>query len=147
MHALFLLFVHVVAVINSPSLLIWTTCNTCLILVLIVYIIITIHTLTNCDRILENQPLYHIWSLNISTSDKALHSTNQHCSRHRIILYHELPEILWSILIAACVLLWLQPKVIGSIYFRRDKVIDFPKPDHNYCNALTYLLLATGTVS
>ena len=47
MHALFLLFVHVVAEINSPSLLIWTTCNTYLILVLIVYIIITIHTFTN----------------------------------------------------------------------------------------------------
>ena len=35
--------------------------------------------------------------LNISTSNKALHSINQHCSEHRISLCHELPEILWNI--------------------------------------------------
>ena len=37
-------------------------------------------------------------TLNISSSNKALHSTNQHCSELKISLYHELPEILWNIL-------------------------------------------------
>ena len=70
MHALFLLFVHVVAVINSPSLLIWITCNT---LVLIVYIIITIHTLTNyhthsqvdcnSNSFVENDHVHNAWNL------------------------------------------------------------------------------------
>ena len=44
--------------------------------------------------------IYHFVTfdtLNISSSNQALHSTNQHCSKHRISLYHELPEILWNI--------------------------------------------------
>jgi len=33
-------------------------------------------------------------TLNISSSNKALHSTNRHCNEYRISQYHELPEIL-----------------------------------------------------
>ena len=39
---------------------------------------------------------------------------------------------------AACVLLWQQPKVPGSIYFTRDKVVDFPKSG--------YILLAVQRI-
>ena len=46
-----------------------------------------------CDQILENRPHCHIY---ISSSNKALHSTNQHCFEHRISLHHKLPEIFWK---------------------------------------------------
>ena len=78
-------------------------------------------------------------TLNISNSNNALHSTNKHCSEHRISLYHELPEILWNILRSTCALLWQQRKVLDSIYFTRDKVVDFPKSGHKYSNwAVTF---------
>ena len=69
-------------------------------------------------------------TLNISSSNKALHSTNQLFSEHRISLCNELLEILWNILRTVCVLLWQQCKVLGSIYFTSDKVVDFPKSGH-----------------
>ena len=83
MHTLFLLFVHVVAVINSSSLLIWTICNTCLMLVLTVYIIITIHTFTNYCNILTiltsghcincSYTWYHRWmTVQTAISEKKL---------------------------------------------------------------------------
>ena len=71
-------------------------------------------------------------TLNISSSNKTLHSTNKHYFEHRIFLYHELPEILLNILKATCVLLWQQCKVLGSIYFTIDKVVDFPKSGHKF---------------
>ena len=76
-------------------------------------------------------------TLNISSSNKALHCTNQPFSEHRISLCYELLEMFWAILKAACILLWQQCKVVGSIYFTCDKVIDFPKSGHilsiNHC--------------
>jgi len=61
-----------------------------------------------------------------------MHSLNQCSSEHRISLYHDIPEILWNMFIAACVLLWQQGKVLSStcIYFTCDKVVDFPKSGH-----------------
>jgi len=67
------------------------------------------------------------WAISPFLSDQV---TNQHYNEHSISPYHELPEILWSILIAACVLLWQQGKIRVSIYSKRDKVVDFPKSGH-----------------
>jgi len=79
-------------------------------------------------------------TLNISSSNKALHCTNQPFSEHRISLCYELLEMLWIILKAACVLLWQQCKVVGSIYFTRDEVVDFPTSNHilsiNHCKTV-----------
>ena len=69
-------------------------------------------------------------TLNISSLNKALHSVNPHNSELGIGLYHELPETSRNISRAACVLLWQQHKVLGSIYFTHDKVVDFPKSSH-----------------
>jgi len=85
-----------------------------------------------CYRILENLPLCHIWHLKYFQLKQDIDSTNQHWSEHRISLYHELPENIWNILRTACVLLWQQHKVAGSIHFTCDKVVDFPKFSHIY---------------
>ena len=62
-----------------------------------------------------------------ATLNKALHTINSELS---ISLYHELLETFKNISRAACVLLWQQHKVQGSIYFTRDKVVDFSKSGH-----------------
>jgi len=64
-------------------------------------------------------------TLNISSSNKTLHSTNQHCSEHRI-----------SPLRSACALLWQQRKALFSIYFKHEQVLDFPKSSHIYLPGL-----------
>ena len=43
-------------------------------------------------------------------------------------------------LIAAYVLLWQQGKVLGSIYFTRHKVVDFPKSGYIYCLQVVVIL-------
>jgi len=80
-------------------------------------------------------------TLNISSSNKVLHSTSRHCSEYRIIQYHELPEILSNILRTACILLWQQHKVLSSIYFTREKVVDFPKFGH-ICSSIYLSLMS-----
>ena len=80
----------------------------------------------------KSTTLSHFETSNIYGWNKALHSTNQHYSELSFSLYHKLPEILWNILISVCVLLRQQGKVLGSIYFMRDKVDDFPKSGHIY---------------
>ena len=80
-----------------------------------------------------SQKINHIVTFvpqNIFTSNNTLHNTNQHCSTHRISLFREKPKFLWNILIAACILLWQQPKVPGSLYFMHEKVINFLKSSH-----------------
>jgi len=71
-------------------------------------------------------------TLNISSLNKVLHSVNQYNSELSNSLYHKLPETFRNISRAACVLLWQQRKVLGSIYFTRDKMADFPKSGHIY---------------
>ena len=70
---------------------------------------------------------------NIYVWNIASHSRNPHYSELSFTLYNELPEFLGNILIAVCILLWQQGKVLGSTYFIRDKVVDFPKSGHKYC--------------
>ena len=105
--------------------------------------------LYKCDWISENQPLCGFRKINHSVTfhtlntycwNKLLHSTNQHYRELNVRLYNELPATLWNILIATSVLLWQQGKVLGSIYFRPDKVVDFSKSRHK-CTAQTAGLL------
>ena len=80
-------------------------------------------------------------TLNIYSWKKyILHRTNKHYIELSVILYHELPETLQNILIAASVLLWQQGKVLGSIYFMHDKVVDFPKSYSNAKSQFIYLI-------
>ena len=80
-----------------------------------------------CDQILEFVTFH---TLNIYSLNTVLHSINQQYSKLSVSLYHELPETLWNILIAASVFLRQQGKVLGSIYFMRDKVVDLPISGH-----------------
>ena len=90
--------------------------------------------LSNCNNVIVAgfQKINHLVTFKTLNISKALHSKNQNCCGHRISLCHALSEILWNILFSECVLLWHQYKVLGSIYFICDKVVDFPKSDHNY---------------
>ena len=58
---------------------------------------------------------------NIYVRNTAFHSRNQHYSELSFSLYNKLPEILGNILIGACILLWQQGKVLGSIYLQLFK--------------------------
>ena len=71
-----------------------------------------------CDRISENQPFD---TLNISSSNKALHSTIKSAC---IINYQKSFEIFYKLL------LWQHCKVLGSIYSKSDKVVDFQNSGH-----------------
>ena len=55
----------------------------------------------------------------------------KHCTTQiNITVSSELVPTMRNILIASCVLLWQQGKVLGSIYCTCDKVVDFPKSGH-----------------
>ena len=89
----------------------------------------------------KNWPLCHICHLKylqLYVWITAFHSKNQHYSELSFSLYNDLPGILGNILIGACILLWQQDKVLGSIYFMHDKVVDFPKYDHKCKTTITF---------
>jgi len=70
---------------------------------------------------------------NIYSWSNAFYSTNQPYSEYSI-------RITWNICIETYVLLWQHSKAFYSIYFTRDKVVDFPKFSYNYWLHLVYNL-------
>ena len=89
-----------------------------------------------CDRFQKINHFVSFDTLNIYSWNKALHNTNQNYCELSFTLYYKLPEILWNILIAVCIQLWQQGKVLVSIVFMHDKVVDFPKSGH-ICKCMT----------
>ena len=90
----------------------------------------TIHnTVMPSKKVAGFWKISHLVTFDTST---ALGPTNQHYSGLCVGPYHELPEIVRNILIAACVLLCQQDKAPRSIHFMHEKVVDFPKSGHNY---------------
>ena len=86
----------------------------------------------------KSTTLSHLMPQIFMAENKALHSINRHYSELSFSLYHELPEILWNILISACVLLRQQGKVLGSIYSTHDRLVDFSKSGHICIMRLVY---------
>ena len=89
-----------------------------------------------CDQFRKINHFVSFDTLNIYSWNKALHNTNQNYCELSFTLYYKLPEILWNILIAVCIQLWQQGKVLVSIVFMHDKVVDFPKSGH-ICKCMT----------
>ena len=91
-----------------------------------------------CDRILENQPLCHIWHLKYF-------QLKQDITQHKSTLqWAQIQSVPWitrnPLKYFKSYMLWQQVKALGCIYFTCDKVVDFPKSGHIY---YIYLLQCT----